>query len=149
MKRQVFRLGSVLRFYELQKQRSEMELLRGLQALHELDLEIARLTAEIAGLAELVHGDKAALLSTNGWIACYRKVEYLDRNRAAVRQQRQRQAEVVADLRKQRKRWAVAEETLLHLRKSVIEGNRDEAIKAEQVLADENELRRLLNETNE
>lgn len=144
MKRQVFRLGSVLRFYELQKQRSEMELQRGVHALHELDADIARLQAEIAGLAEMVNGPRATELTTTGWIACYRNVEQLDRNLAAVRRQRQKQADVVAELRKQRQRWAVAEETLLHLRRAVAEGNRAEAAKAEQILADDNELRRLL-----
>jgi hypothetical protein len=141
MKRQKFRLGNVLRYYVLQKQRSEMELQRAVHALHGLDADIARLTDEIAALAELVQG---ARLTTTGWIACYRNVEHVNRNLAAVRQQRQRQAEVVAEFRKKRQHWASAEETLLHLRRTVEEGNRDEAAKAEQILADENELRRLL-----
>jgi hypothetical protein len=143
MKRQVFRLGSVLSFYVLQKQRSEMELQRALKVLHDLADEIARVTNEIAVLAELVNGINVGL-TTTGWIACYRNVEHLGRRVAALRQQRQRQVEVVAKFREQRKRWAVAEETLLHLRKEVREGNQVEIARAEQNAADENELRRLL-----
>jgi chromosome segregation ATPase len=142
MKRQIFRLGSVLRFYELQKQRSEMELQRAVRALQELDADMARVTAEIAALAELVDGDNAGL-TTTGFIACYSNVEHLGRRLTVLRQQRQRQAEVVAKLREQRKKWAVAEETLLHLRKEIKDGNQFEAAKAEQILADENELRRM------
>jgi flagellar biosynthesis chaperone FliJ len=145
MKRQVFRLGSVLRFYELEKQRSEMELQRGLKDLHDLDAQITKLTDNIAVLAELVQGDKVDL-TTTGWIACYRSVEHLGRQLTAVRQQRQKQAEVVAKLHEQRKHWAVAEETLLHLRKEVKEGNQYEAARAEQILADENEQRRVKGE---
>ncbi len=145
MKRQYFRLGSVLRFYELQKQRSEMALQQALNALHELDRDIARLTDEIAALAELVSGGKSEL-TTTGLIACYRNAEHLSRRLHAVRQQRQRQAEVVARFREQRKRWAVAEETLLHLRKKVNESNQIEIAKDEQILADETQHRRFLEE---
>jgi flagellar biosynthesis chaperone FliJ len=141
MKRQVFRLGSVLRYYELQKQRSEMELERALRVLHELDNNIVRLTNEIAVLAELV-GDEKAGLTTTGWVACYRNAEHLGRRLVAVRQQRQKQAEVVDKVREQRKRWAVAEESLLHMRHEVQESNKVEIAKAEQILADEIELRK-------
>ena len=147
MKRQVFRLGSVLRFYELQKQRSEMELQRALNILHELDQSIARLMDVIATLSELVAKDKGDL-TTTGWIACYRNVEHLNRRLVALRHQRLKQAEIVAKLREQRKRWAISEETLLHLKKEVHESNQIELAKAEQIQADETEFSRSMEEND-
>ena len=51
MKRQQFRLGNVLRYYELQKQRAELDLQRASRILQETDAEISGLEAEIANVA--------------------------------------------------------------------------------------------------
>src|ERR1700736_2460522 len=106
MKRQTFRLGTVLRYYVLQKQRSEFALHEASRVLREAEAEIAALVAAITGVAALVHGAAAARLTTTGWIACYRQAEHLDRSLAAARLRRQCQAETVAQLEEQRKRWA-------------------------------------------
>ncbi len=142
MKRQPFRLGSVLRYYGLQKQRSEIELHRASMLLREVEAEIAALTAEIAAVANLLQGDSTAKLTTSGWLACYQRAKSLDANRLAAQVRRQKQAEAVIQLAKQRKRWAQAEETVLSLRRSVDENNKMEAAKAQQVLSDETALRR-------
>jgi hypothetical protein len=142
MKRQPFRLGSVLRYYGLQKQRSEIELHRASMLLHEVEAEIEALTAEIAAVANLLQGDSTAKLTTSGLLACYQRAKSLDANRLAAQVRRQKQAEAVIQLAKQRKRWAQAEETVLSLRRSVDENNKMEAAKAQQVLSDETALRR-------
>jgi len=143
MKRQTFRLESVLRVYELRKQRAEMDLRIGSRKLNEIDAEIEHLGAEIARVADLVHTG-ADRLSVAGWIACYRKTELLDRQRLEAAQRRVRQVEVIAKLEEERKKWTVAEETLLSLRHAVETGNRAEAAKAEQLLLDETVLRRAI-----
>jgi hypothetical protein len=144
MKRQKFSLHSVLRYYVLQKQRTESELQQASRVLQEAEADIVSLTKEIAAVAELLHGPGAARLTTAGWIACYRKAENLDRSLTAARERRARQAAVVAKLEEQRKGWAQAEETLLSLRRAVDENNQAEAAKAQQVLVDETVLRRWL-----
>jgi hypothetical protein len=144
MKRQTFRLGTVLRYYVLQKQRSEFALQEASRVLREAEAEIVALVSAIAGVAALVHGASAERLTTTGWIACYRKAEHLDQNLAAARARRQRQADIVGKLEEQRKRWAVAEETLVSLRHALEENNQAEAAKAQQVLQDDAVLRRWL-----
>ena len=66
MKRQQFRLASVLRYYVLQKQRSEFELQKAGRALRELEAEIQKLSDEIMAVSALVHGDSAARLRRGG-----------------------------------------------------------------------------------
>ncbi len=78
MKRQTFRLGSVLRYYVLQKQRTEIELRQASRLLREVDDEIEALASAIVATAALVHGTTGGNLTTTGWIACYRKAESLD-----------------------------------------------------------------------
>jgi flagellar export protein FliJ len=144
MKKETFRLSNVLRYYELQKQRAEIELQQATRVLRDIEAEIASRVAEIAAVSSLLHGAAAGRLTTNGWLACYRNAEHLDRLLSAARAQRQRQAELTAKLEEQRKHWAVAEETLLSLRKAVDEHNKAEAAKDEQVVLDESVLRRWL-----
>jgi hypothetical protein len=147
MKRQTFRLGAVLKYYVLQKQRTEYALHEASRLLREAEAEIVRLSAQIAAVADLLHGPSAVRLTTSGWIACYRKAERLDQSLVAVRMRRQNQAEAVAQLEGQRKRWAQAEETLLALRRALDENNQTEAAKARQVLLDETVLRHWLEES--
>jgi hypothetical protein len=147
MKRQTFRLGTVLRYYVLQKQRTELELQEASRLLREAEAEILELGNQISAVAALLHGDSAARLTTTGFLACYRSAEKLDRSLAAVRMRRQRQAEAVAQVEKQRRRWAQAEETLLTLRRALDENNEAEAAKARQLLLDETVLRNWLEET--
>src|SRR5207244_4223774 len=139
MKRQTFRLGNVLRYYVLQKQRTELELSQASRVLREIDEESARLIADIAGLAALLSGPEP--LSTAGWMACFRKAESLDLHLKQARTRRQVQADVVSRLEQKRKRWAIAEETLLSLRRALDENNLTEAAKAQQALLDEAVLR--------
>jgi hypothetical protein len=143
MKRQTFRLASVLRYYALQKQRAELELHEGGRLLREADGAVASLTAQLCAVSALLQ-DGAPALSTTGWIACYRKAEWLDQELSAARTRRDRQAEFVARLEEHRKRWAVAEETLLSLRRKVDENNDTEDAKAQQVSLDEIVLRQWL-----
>lgn len=141
MKRQTFRLGSVLRVYELRKQQAEMELHRASRLLQEIDAEIAAFGAEMAAVAALIRDPKVNL-SAAGWVACYRKTEQLDRRRVEAVQKRERQLDVVKKCEEQRKQWAVAEESLLSLRQAINDENRLEAAKSEQLQLDESVLRR-------
>jgi flagellar biosynthesis chaperone FliJ len=141
MKRKTFRLGSVLRVYELRKQRAEMDLRQASRLLHDIETEITALGVQIATVAALVHDGKVDL-SAAGWLACYRKTEQLDRQRDDAHARRDRQVETVKKLEEQRKKWAVAEETLLSLRHNIETENRVEAAKAQQLQLDETVLRR-------
>jgi hypothetical protein len=147
MKRQTFRLGTVLRYYVLQKQRTELELHEASRLLREAETEIVELGNRIAAVAALLHGAPEPRLTTTGFLACYRAAEKLDRSLGAVRTRRQRQAERVAELEKQRKRWAQAEETLVALRRTLDDANEVEAAKARQLLLDETVLRNWLEQT--
>jgi RNase P/RNase MRP subunit POP5 len=147
MKRQVFRLGTVLKYYVLQKQRTELELHEASRLLREAEAEIHELGNRISAVAALLHGASGAGLTTTGFLACYRSAEKLERGLGVVRTRRQRQAEAVAQLEKQRKRWTQAEETLLALRRALDENNETEAAKARQFLLDETVLRNWLEET--
>jgi multidrug resistance efflux pump len=141
MKRKTFRLGSVLRVYELRKQRAEMELRHASRLLHEIETEIVTLGEEIAAVAGLIHRPTVEL-SAAGWLACYRKTEHLDRQRTDAERRRDQQVEAVKKLEKQRKKWAVHEETLLSLRHDIEADNRVEAAKDQQLQLDETVLRR-------
>jgi hypothetical protein len=145
MKRTKFELGSVLKHYELQKQRTEFELQQASHALREIDDEITRLHDEIAALAKAMNADGATAWSAAGWIAGYRKSEHLGQQLADANVQRQRQADVVAQCSEKRKRWAIAEETLLSLRHKVEQANQTAEAKADQLLLQEAILRRWLN----
>ena len=143
MKRKTFRLGSVLRVYELRKQRAEMDLRQASRRLQEIELEIAGLGDKIATVAALIHRPTVELTAA-GWLACYRKTEQLDRQRTEAEQRRDRQLDTVKKLEEQRKKWAVQEETLLSLRHAIEADNRVEAAKAQQLQLDETVLRRWL-----
>jgi len=140
MKRQTFRLGSVLRYYEVQKSRSEYELHQATRVLKDLDAEIVRLGEEMTALAAGLRRNIAGL-STAGWIASYRKSEYLATRLVVVQSLRREQAKVVARLDEQRKRWAIAEETMLSLKSNAAASNQAEAAKAVQLQLDETVLR--------
>jgi hypothetical protein len=148
MKRQTFRLGSVLRYYVLQKQRTEIALRQASRALREMDDEILALASAITTTVALLYGS-ASDLTTTGWIACYRKAESLDAQLGAARTCRQRQAEVVTQLQAQHKRWAQAEETLVTLRYGVDEANAAAATSAQQIVVDETVLRQWLQTSDE
>jgi hypothetical protein len=60
MKRQTFRLASVLRYYVLQKQKTEFELQKASRILQDIEVEIACLEEDIAAVAELVRGKAPA-----------------------------------------------------------------------------------------
>lgn len=141
MKRQTFHLGSVLKVYELRKQRAEMELHQANRRLHEIDAQIAALGQEIAALAAMIQDGKADL-SPAGWLACYRKTDQLDRRRTEVRQERERQLGAIKKCEEERKKWAIAEESLLSLKNDVDAANRAEAAKTQQIDLDEAVLRR-------
>ena len=143
MKRQTFRLEGVLRVYELRKQRAEMELHQASRRLQEIDAEIAALNQEIAAVAALIQRGVVDL-NAGGWLACYRKTEQLDRQRADATERRAQQLDAVKKLEEQRKKWAVAEETLLSLRHNIDAANRVAAAKAQQLQLDETVLRRWL-----
>ena len=143
MKRQAFRLGSVLRFYELQKERSEYELHQASRMLQDIEREIDQLGQEIAAVAALCNTHVQAL-SAAGWLACYRKSEYLNQRLTGARVRRDEQAKVIVKLEEVRKRWAIAEETLLTLKHRVTSSNHDAAAKTHQLLLDETVLRQWL-----
>ena len=149
MKRHRFRLANVLRFYELQKQRTELDLQRASRTLQETDAEIGRLDGEIASVASLMHGDTAALLTIAGWIACHRKTEQLSKWLTSVRERRVREAIVVAKLEEARKKWSIAEETLRSLKGEVDVFNHAQADKTQQDTLDETVLRQWLNNDHE
>jgi hypothetical protein len=141
MKRETFRLANVLRVYELRKQQSEMAVSQASQKLGEIDGEIAGLCAEIAAVADLLC-QGGGNLSIAGWLACYRKTDQLDRSRIEANVRRAGQLELIVKLQAECKKWAIAEETLLTLRRGVDSRNRDEAAKDQQLQLDEAVLRR-------
>jgi len=144
MKRQRFRLGSVLKHYELQKQRAEQELHQASRVLREIDAEIDRCNAEIDALAALLRVDSGGSLSAAAWMACGRRSEHLGRclENAGVR--RARQFEIVAKCAEQRKRWAIAEEMLLTFQRKIENANHAEEAKTLQLQLQETILRRWL-----
>jgi flagellar biosynthesis chaperone FliJ len=144
MKRQRFRLGSVLKHYELQKQRAEQELQRASHALRKIDEEIETLHKELSALAAAVRVDADGSLSAAGWIACSRKSAYLGQCLEKAHAGRARQTELVAKCNETRKRWAIAEETLQLLRRKIDRANAVEKAHANQVELQEMILRRSL-----
>ena len=150
MKRQAFRLGTVLKYYVVQKKRTEFELQEASRLLRETDAACTALAAQISTVVALLAGPPAGRLTTAGWIACYRQAEKLDQELSLARTRRARQAQAVAQLEERRQRWAQAEETLLALRRTVEENNKAEAAKEQQIILDETVLRHwLLDQTQE
>lgn len=140
MKRQTFRLGNVLRYYEIQKERSEYELHQASRVLQEIEREIERLGEEISAVAAISAGHTHSL-SAAAWIACSRKSEHLGTCLVLMRRRYNEQARIVARLQDQRQRWAVAVEALLTLKHQVASANEVEAAKTQQILLDETVLR--------
>ena len=95
--------------------------------MQEIEAEIEVFRGEIASVAALLQGESASRLTTAGWIACYRKSEHLGKCLVLAFERRQRQTGVVAKLKEQRKHWAIAEETMLSLRKNIAAENEAEA----------------------
>ena len=141
MKRQRFRLGVVLRHYELQKQRAEQDLQQASLQMRNIEAEIDNLQVEIEALANHFAGTALNSLSTAGWLACGRRSEFLVRCLADAQSRLDRQLVIVAQCADQRKRWAVAEEMLLSLRHQVETANRAEADKLLQAQLQETILR--------
>jgi len=144
MKRQQFRLATVLRHYELQKQQAEYDVQQARRILTEIDAEIARLEGEISRAAQWANESQSAVLSMSGWIACYRRADHLSKLALAARDRRLSQLGAIAKLEAKRTRWAVAEESLLSMRRSIADSNRAEEAKAQQLVVDETVLRRWL-----
>lgn len=140
MKRQTFRLGSVLRHYEMQKQRTELDLQRASRTLQETDLEIGRLEYELATLAERLR-DKGDI-KTDVWLAGYRKTDQIGHALAAAHARRLQEAAAVAQLQESRRKWSVAEETLGSIQREIDTFNRAEGDKAQQEFVEENVLRK-------
>jgi hypothetical protein len=147
MKREQFRLGTVLRHYELQKQRTEIDLQRACRALHESTVEISRLDAEAAALAARLRSNAAA--GADVWIASYRKSEQLGRELAVAHARRLREAAVVAHLQETHRKWSVAEEMLESIKREVDTFNHAEGDKAQQEFLEENVLRKWLSNSSE
>jgi flagellar export protein FliJ len=144
MKRQRFRLGSVLRYYEIRKRKAETELHQATRVLEQVDEEISRLERETNEVSELMRGPRGRALSMAGWVAGYVRVEHLGRLIVDARSRREMQAVAVEALKEQMKRWAIAEESLSSMRHAVDLHNHDEAAKAQQLTLDEAVLRRWL-----
>lgn len=145
MKRRKFRLESVLRFYELSKQRVEFELQKAYRTLHETDAEIAQLDAEFADVATLLKKE----LTTAAWIACYRKSDVLGRRLNQTRERRMREAEAAAKLDDIRRRLSIAHETLRFLEHDVNAYNQTQMDKAQQEVLDETVLKKWLEQNTE
>jgi hypothetical protein len=153
MKRQRFRLGNVLRYYEVQKQRAEFELQKESKILRDTDAEIERLQAEIAAISSMLHdvawsettpqpwASPQQGLTSAGWMASYRHAEILGIRLTAAHTRRIREAENVARCIAVLTRWSVAEETLCSLRAQVDSFNREQLDKAHQELLDDSVLR--------
>src|SRR5205823_9240873 len=93
MKRHTFRLGTVLKYYVLQKQRTEYELHEASRLLRETEAEIMLLQNQLTAVAALLHGTSVAPLTMPGWMACYQNAEKLDQclTAAATRLRGQRE----------------------------------------------------------
>jgi predicted translin family RNA/ssDNA-binding protein len=143
MKRQYFRLNSVLRFYDVQKRRAELELRDASQKLRRADLAIHELDRDIDATAAILQTDSAAL-SLAGWLICYRKIDQLKQQRQQAQAERERQAAVVKKLEEARMKWSIKEETLHSLKRSTEDFNRDQTAKAQQELLDETVMRQWL-----
>ena len=144
MKRQRFRLGSVLRYYEIQKRKAETELHQATRILELVDEEIVRLERETNDVSDLMRGPRGRAMSMAGWVAGYAQVEHLGRRIVDARSRRALQEAAVEALKDRMKRWAIAEESLSSMRHAVDLHNHEEAAKAQQVTADEAVLRRWL-----
>ena len=144
MKRKQFRLGAVLKHYEVQKQRADFDLQREAARLREIDSEIENLNAEIVALADAVGGRALNALSAAAWMACCRHSEHLGRRLENARVRRIHQMDAVARCNEVRKRWAIAEETLVMLRRKIDTANRQEEAHVYQVQLQEMLLRRSL-----
>ncbi len=149
VKRRQFRLATVLHFYEVQKQRAEFELLKASRVLRDTDAEIKQLEEEIVAVSVAVQDEQTLSLSTTGWLACYRKADFLGKRLTITRHRRLREAEFVAKLEQVRRRWAVAEETLRFLQHDVVTFNHTQADKAQQETLDETVLRQWLSKNSE
>jgi flagellar export protein FliJ len=144
MKRKQFRLGSVLRHYEVRKQNAEYDLQQASNVLRAIDAEIARLDDDLAAASRMIEGNAKAPLSMAGWMAVYRQAEHLSKLLIAARARRLQQQAEVTRRQAELKKWAVAEEALVSLRHEVLQHNRTEAAKAQQLAVDEAVLRRWL-----
>lgn len=141
MKPPRFRLESVLRHYQVQKQRMEIELHQGVQSLRELEDERLRLNAELTAIAGLLQSGE---MSGTRLVACCRASESLAIRLAEVTQRRDRQVEEVRRLQALRNHWAIREESLASLREALDRALRIEEMKNEQLRVDEAVLRRRL-----
>ena len=143
MKRQHFRLESVLRFYEVRKKRAELDLRDASQKLRRLDAALLQLDNEIVATVAVLQ-TSAATLTLAGWLACYRKTDQLQKKRGQTQIARDRQAEVVKEFERTRTKWSIKEETLCALKRGTESFNRDQTAKAQQELLDETVLRQWL-----
>lgn len=142
MKRRQFRLGSVLRYYELRKEQAELDLQAAAKVLFQTDAEIRSVEEEITRTSAMLQD--AADRSMDIWIACYRNVKQLGQQLTVLRARREKEAEVLETLRQTRKKWATAEEILRTFQRSIDGFNHKQYQKANQEVVDEAVLRKWL-----
>lgn len=142
MKQRRFRLASVLKHYEVQKQRAEFDLQNALRGLVEIDAEIAGSHRELAELAKVVDGNTA--MGIAGWMSSWRKTGHLGQRLENAQARRIRQLKVVEACHETRKRWAIAEESLILLRRKIATANQQAEAHAFSVELQETILRRAL-----
>jgi flagellar export protein FliJ len=148
MKRQRFRLDSVLRFYDVQKKRAELELRDASHKLRQMDAALHELDREIDATAAILQANSDAL-SMAGWLACYRKIDQLKTRRYLAQTERERQADAVKEIEKNRTKWSIKEETLRSLRRATETFNREQMAKTQQELLDEAVMRQWLENQQE
>jgi hypothetical protein len=148
MKRQRFRLESVLRFYEVQKKRAELELREASQQLRKIDASLHDLDRDIDATVAILQANSIAL-SLAGWLACYRKTDQLKVRRIRMQTERDRQAELVKICEKKRTDWSIKEETLRVLKLATESFNREQMAKTQQELLDETVMRQWLENQQE
>jgi len=148
MKRQRFRLDSVLRFYDVRKQRAELDLRDASHKLRLIDATINQIDGEIEATASALQTNSDAW-SFAGWLACYRKTDQLKQRRNQAQSERERQANAVKLLEETRLNWSIKEETLRSLKRSAETFNRDQMAKSQQDLLDESVMRQWLEKQQE
>ena len=143
MKRQHFRLDSVLRFYEVRKKSAELNLRDASQKLRAMDASLLQVAKEIEATVAVLQTNVDAL-TFSGWLACYRKTDQLEKQRTLLQTERERQAEMVKECERTRTKWSIKEETLCALKRGTDTFNRDQMAKVQQELLDETVLRQWL-----
>ena len=133
MKRRRFTLNQVLKHYEMQKRMAEQALQQAAAQLRQADAEIEEIARGLNRLRDLFDPDALNSLSSGGWAACWRQSNHLTSRLAAAQERRRKHAQAVAAAAAVRRRWAIAEETLVSLRENVDQANRNQEAKAQHL----------------